>query len=58
MSEIMEGGLSWQPIRKILLGQAVEQTTTLAAMRNPEVVNYFIQFAEKLKHKAPFRTKS
>ncbi|MFN8458252.1 MAG: acetoacetate--CoA ligase [Anaerolineae bacterium] len=37
------------PIRKILLGQPVEQAATLGAMRNPESVNYFVEFAQKLK---------
>jgi acetoacetyl-CoA synthetase len=39
------------PIRKILLGQSPEQAVNRGAMRNPESLNYFIEFAKRLKRK-------
>jgi acetoacetyl-CoA synthetase len=39
------------PIRKILLGQPVEQAAKRGAMRNPESIKYFVEFAERLKAK-------
>ncbi|MCK6626832.1 MAG: acetoacetate--CoA ligase [Anaerolineae bacterium] len=39
------------PIRKILLGQPVEQAANQGAMRNPEAINYFAEFAQRLKKK-------
>lgn len=37
------------PIRKILLGQDVGKAANPGAMRNPEAIGYFQQFAEELK---------
>jgi acetoacetyl-CoA synthetase len=37
------------PIRKILLGQPVEKAANLDAMRNPESLTYFVEFASRLK---------
>jgi acetoacetyl-CoA synthetase len=39
------------PIRKILLGQPVEQAAKRGAMRNPESIKYFVEFAEQLEAK-------
>jgi acetoacetyl-CoA synthetase len=39
------------PIRKILLGQSVEQAAKRGAMRNPESIKYFVEFAEQLEAK-------
>jgi acetoacetyl-CoA synthetase len=37
------------PIRKILLGQPVEQAANPGAMRNPESLQFFVDLAEKLQ---------
>ena len=37
------------PIRKILLGQDVGKAANPGAMRNPESIGYFQEFAKKLK---------
>ena len=39
------------PIRKILLGEAVERAVNVGAMRNPDAVGYFEGFAERLTGK-------
>ena len=36
------------PIRKILLGQPIEQAANPGAMRNPESIQYFVDFANQL----------
>ena len=41
------------PVRKILLGQSVEQAATLGAMRNPESINYFVEFARSRSRQSP-----
>ncbi|MBV7331730.1 acetoacetate--CoA ligase [Chloroflexi bacterium TSY] len=38
------------PIRKILLGQDVNKAVNPGAMRNPESIDYFIEFARGLKN--------
>ena len=35
------------PIRKILLGMEVDRAANLGAMRNPEAINYFLEYARK-----------
>ena len=40
------------PIRKILLGRDVGTAANPGAMRNPESINYFIEFAEKMNHES------
>ena len=35
------------PIRKILLGMEVDRAANLGAMRNPEAINYFLEYAKK-----------
>jgi len=37
------------PVRRILLGQALERSVNLGAMRNPEAIEYFIQLAPSLQ---------
>jgi acetoacetyl-CoA synthetase len=37
------------PIRKILLGQPVEKAANPGAMRNPGSIQFFVDFASKLK---------
>jgi len=37
------------PIRRILLGHALEKAANPGAMRKPEVLDYFIEFAKKLE---------
>jgi acetoacetyl-CoA synthetase len=37
------------PIRKILLGQPVEKAANPGAMRNPQSIQFFVDFAGKLK---------
>ena len=37
------------PIRKILLGQAVEKAANPGAMRNPEALPFFVEFAQNLQ---------
>jgi acetoacetyl-CoA synthetase len=39
------------PVRKILLGQPAEKAATLGAMRNPESISYFVEFAQRLNRK-------
>jgi len=39
------------PIRKILLGMDVETAANPGAMRNPEALDFFVQFAKKLSSK-------
>jgi acetoacetyl-CoA synthetase len=39
------------PIRKILLGMDVETAANPGAMRNPEALEFFVQFAKKLSSK-------
>jgi acetoacetyl-CoA synthetase len=41
------------PVRKILLGQPVEKAATLGAMRNPESINYFVEFARSRSRQSP-----
>lgn len=36
------------PIRKILLGRELEKAANIGAMRNPESLQYFVDFAKKL----------
>jgi acetoacetyl-CoA synthetase len=36
------------PIRKILLGRDVEKAANIGAMRNPQSLNYFVEFAKRL----------
>jgi acetoacetyl-CoA synthetase len=36
------------PIRKILLGMAVDDAANLGAMRNPEAIDFFTEYAEQL----------
>jgi acetoacetyl-CoA synthetase len=35
------------PIRKILLGMEVDRAANLGAMRNPEAINYFLEYARE-----------
>ena len=37
------------PIRKILLGMDVGKAANVGAMRNPEAIGYFVEYAKKLK---------
>jgi acetoacetyl-CoA synthetase len=37
------------PIRRILLGQPVAQAANPGAMRNPESIQYFVDFAHRLR---------
>lgn len=37
------------PIRKILLGSDIQKAANPGAMRNPETIQYFIEFAKKLE---------
>jgi acetoacetyl-CoA synthetase len=36
------------PVRKILLGMDIDQAVNRGAMRNPETIDFFIEFAEQL----------
>jgi acetoacetyl-CoA synthetase len=36
------------PIRKILLGMEVDQAANLGAMRNPQAINFFLEYARQL----------
>ena len=36
------------PIRKILLGIDIEQAANPGAMRNPQSIDFFVEFAKKL----------
>lgn len=36
------------PVRKILLGHPVEKAANLGAMRNPQSIAYFVQFAQQI----------
>jgi acetoacetyl-CoA synthetase len=36
------------PVRRILLGQAVQQAVNPGAMRNPEAISYFVTLAEQI----------
>jgi len=36
------------PVRKILLGHPVEKAANVGAMRNPQSLDYFVQFAQQL----------
>ncbi|MEM7029670.1 MAG: acetoacetate--CoA ligase, partial [Chloroflexota bacterium] len=36
------------PIRKILLGQDIGKAANLGAMRNPEAIDFFVEFAKSL----------
>ena len=38
------------PIRKLLLGQSVEKVINEDTMRNPESMNYFIEFAARIRN--------
>ncbi|KAA3657508.1 MAG: acetoacetate--CoA ligase, partial [Chloroflexi bacterium] len=40
------------PIRKILLGIDIGKAANPGAMRNPESIQYFIDFAQKMSHKS------
>lgn len=40
------------PVRKILLGHPVEKAANLGAMRNPQSIDYFVQFAQQLSQPA------
>jgi acetoacetyl-CoA synthetase len=35
------------PVRKLLLGQPLEQVASRDAMRNPEAIDWFVDFAQK-----------
>lgn len=37
------------PVRRVLLGQPLEQAVTLDAMRNPESIQFFVDLAQKLQ---------
>lgn len=40
------------PVRRILLGHPVEKAANIGAMRNPQALAYFIQFAQKIEQGA------
>jgi acetoacetyl-CoA synthetase len=39
------------PVKKILMGQPVEKAANKGAMRNPESLDFFVDFARKMSHK-------
>jgi len=43
-----DGSLDEVPVRRILLGHPVEKAANVGAMRNPQALDYFVQFAKRL----------
>lgn len=46
------------PIRRILLGHPVQKAANIGAMRNPQSLDYFIQFAKELNQKSRKQTEN
>jgi acetoacetyl-CoA synthetase len=44
------------PVRKILMGAPAGQAANLDAMRNPESIQYFVEFSKKFKHSSTTET--
>src|SRR5699024_3893086 len=42
------------PVKKILMGSAIEKAAHKGAMRNPGSLDYFISFAKKMKQEGHF----